>query len=274
MSEAEGLESGTRSGKVLQRVLAMKQRLRAGKTIIGAWLGLTDPAVAEILGHMGLDFIIADTEHAAWNIESLQHTVMALNGSNTVPLVRVPWNDHVYIKRALDLGIEGIMAPMVNTVEECRALVAACKYPPAGRRGSGPKRASNYYRDAQEYFAVANEAIFVMPQIESVDTVIDINHYVSVPGIDAIAIGPNDMSGSAGVFGNRKHPKVQGAIDKIAATAKSAGIPVFLGINTPASEQRELVSKGFRILTVASDVELLVGGARDALAATRDALTS
>jgi 2-keto-3-deoxy-L-rhamnonate aldolase RhmA len=273
MAEAEGLEAGKHSGTVLQRVLAMKQRLRAGKTIIGAWLGLTDPAAAEILGRMGFDFVIADTEHGAWNIESLQRTVMALNGSDTVPIARVPWNDHVYIKQALDLGIEGIMAPMVNSVEECRALVAACKYPPAGRRGSGPKRASNYYRDAQEYFAVANDAIFVMPQIESVDTVGDINSYVAVPGIDAIAIGPNDMSGTAGVFGNRKHPKVQGAIDKIAAAAKAAGIPVFLGINTPPSEQRELVGKGFRILTVANDFELLVVGARDALAATKAVLT-
>ena len=98
-------------------------------------------------------------------------------------------------------GVEGVMAPMVSTVEECEALIAACLYPPRGRRGSGPRRASNYYRDAAEYMALANDTIFIMPQVENIATIDVIDEFLAVPGIDAVAIGPNDMSGTAGVFG-------------------------------------------------------------------------
>ena len=102
---------------------------------------------------------------------------------------------------------------MVSTVEECKALVAACLYPPRGRRGSGPRRASNYYRDAAEYMALANDAIFVMPQVENIATIDVIDEFLAVPGLDAVAIGPNDMSGTAGVFGDRHHPKIANAIE-------------------------------------------------------------
>lgn len=276
MSEAEGLEGGAvaaQHGGVLGRVLALKKKLKSGGVAIGAWLTLNDPAAAEILGRSGFDFLIVDTEHGgAWDRQHIQTMLMALNGSDTVPIVRVPWNDQVRIKLMLDQGVEGILAPMVATVEECRSLVAACKYPPDGRRGIGPRRASNYYRDIGDYLARANEAIFVMPQIENIATLDVLDDFLAVPGIDAVAIGPNDMSGTAGVFPNRHHPTIVAAVDTICARGKAHGIPVFLGINTPASEQTGWVAKGVRILTVTGDVDLLAGGARDALKATRDVL--
>ena len=143
MSEAEGLDLSGDS-HVLRRALAFKDRLRKGGVAIGAWLSLNDPAAAEIMGTVGFDYLIIDTEHGAWDLQPLQTSIMALNGTDTVPIVRVPWNDHVRIKQLLDLGVEGILAPMVRTVEECRAFVDACRYPPVGRRGFGPRRASNY----------------------------------------------------------------------------------------------------------------------------------
>jgi len=164
VSEEAGLD-GTGDSHVLRRTLAFKDKLRKGGVAIGAWLSLNDPAAAEIMGSVGFDYLIIDTEHGAWDLQPLQTSIMALNGTSTVPIVRVPWNDHVRIKQLLDLGVEGILAPMVRTVEECRALVDACRYPPAGRRGFGPRRASNYYRDIKAYETRANEAIFVMPQI-------------------------------------------------------------------------------------------------------------
>ena len=278
MSEAEGLEDKSKAtrhaGRILGRVLAFKERLRAGETVIGAWLTFTDPVAAEILGRNGFDFLIVDTEHGgAWDLQQVQAMLMALNGSDTVPIVRVPWNDQVRIKQMLDLGVEGILAPMVSTLEECRALVAACRYPPDGRRGVGPRRASNYYRQTQDYMAVANQAIFIMPQIENIAVVDNfLDEYLSVPGIDAVAIGPNDMSGTAGVFPNRKHPRIVAAVDKICRAGAAKGIPVCLGVNTPAEEQREWVEKGVRLLTVTGDLDLVVSGSRDALKATRDAL--
>jgi len=189
-----------------------------------------------------------------------------------VPIVRVPWNDHVRIKQLLDLGVEGILAPMVRTVEECRALVDACRYPPVGRRGFGPRRASNYYRDIKAYEARANEAIFVMPQIEDIATIDILDEFLDVPGIDAVAIGPNDMSGTAGLFRDAQHPRIRAAIETIAAKASARGIPVCLGVNTPPGEQRDWVKKGVRLLLVTSDLELLAGGAKARLDANLEAL--
>jgi len=172
----------------------------------------------------------------------------------------------------LDLGVEGIMAPMVSTVEECRALVSACLYPPRGRRGSGPRRASNYYRDAVEYMALANDAIFIMPQVENIATVDVIDEFLAVPGVDAVAIGPNDMSGTAGVFGDRHHPKITGAIEAICRAAKKRGLPVFDGLVTPVDEVADHIKRGMRIITIAGDMDLLVAATRDLLKTTRKAV--
>lgn len=272
MAEAAELDTGAGGSGALRRVRAMKAKLRSGGVVVGAWLSLMDPSAAEMFGSVGFDFIIFDTEHSPWDLGTLQASMMALNGTDTVPIVRVPWNDHVRIKQVLDLGAEGILAPMVRTVEECRALVDACHYPPKGRRGFGPRRASNYYQDLTAYVAASMDGIFVMPQIEDIATVDVLDDFVTVPGIDAIAIGPNDLSGTAKLLRQLDHPTVRGALDAIIAKGAAHGVPVFLGVNTPAAGQRDLVARGIRILTVTSDLELMAGGARQALRATQDAL--
>ena len=275
MAEGEGLGDG-KSGQVLARTMAFKKRVRHGDTVIGAWLSITDPSVVEVFGRAGFDFLIIDMEHGGefGDLHPLKLALIALNGSPTVPMVRVPWNDQVRIKQVLDLGVEGVMAPMVSTVEECKALVSACLYPPRGRRGSGPRRASNYYRDAVEYMALANDAIFIMPQVENIATIDVIDEFLAVPGVDAVAIGPNDMSGTAGVFGDRQHPKITGAIEAICRAAQKRGLPVFDGLVTPVDEIKDHVKRGMRIITIAGDMDLIVAGTRDLLKATRTALGS
>ena len=270
MAEGEGLGDG-KSGQVLARAIAFKKRVKAGETVIGAWMSITDPSVAEVFGRAGFDFLIIDMEHGGefGDLHPLKLALIALNGSPTVPMVRVPWNDHVRIKQVLDLGVEGVMAPMVSTVEECQALVAACLYPPRGRRGSGPRRASNYYRDAAEYMALANDAIFIMPQVENIATIDVLDEFLAVPGIDAVAIGPNDMSGTANVFGDRRHPKITGAIDAICRVAGKRSLPVFDGLVTPIEEIEDHIKRGMRIITIAGDMDLLVAATRDLLKATR-----
>lgn len=272
MSEIEGSQSSDGGWGLLRRPGALKAKLKSGKAVIGGWLSLNDPVAAEILARVGFDFLIIDTEHGAWDLVNLQTTLMGFNGTDTTPIVRVAWNDHVRIKQALDMGVEGILAPMVRTVEECRQLVRSCRYPPQGVRGFGPRRASNYYRNLDAYVAIANEAIFVMPQIEDVTTLGALDEYLAVPGIDAVAIGPNDLSGTTGFFRQHDHPANAGAIDKIIAGAKAAGIPVCLGVNSRPAEQRDLIARGVRVLLAASDVELLAGGALRALAANREAI--
>ena len=273
MSEIEGLQGDDGKWGSLARAMAFKRRLKAGETTIGGWLSLTDPVVAELMARAGFDFLLIDTEHGAWDLIALQNALMGFNGSETVPIVRVPWNDHVRIKQILDMGAEGIMAPMVRTVEECHALVRACRYPPSGARGFGPRRASNYYRNLDAYVSAANEAIFVMPQIEDVATVEVIDEFLAVPGIDAVALGPNDMSGTTGFFRQHSHPKNKGPIDKVIAHAKAADIPVCLGVTSRPSEQKELSSRGVRLLLATFDLELLAEGSRAALDNTRRSIS-
>ena len=271
MSEAEGRPGVANKWAPLARVAAFKKRLKAGETMVGGWFSLTDPAAAELMARIGFDYLLIDTEHGAWDLIALQTSLMAFNGSDTVPIVRVAWNDHVRIKQLLDLGVEGIMAPMVRTVEECHALVRACRYPPLGARGFGPRRASNYYRDLDAYVAIANDAIFVMPQVEDIATVGVIDEYLAVPGIDAVALGPNDLSGTTGFFRQHSHPSNISAVNKVIARAEAAGLPVCLGVTSAPGEQKALSRRGVRLLLVMSDLELLARGARVALESSRSA---
>ena len=272
MSEAEGLQVSGGGWGSLSRARALKAKLKRGEAALGAWLSLTDPCAAEVMARVGLDFLLIDTEHGAWDLVTLQTTLMGFNGTDTVPIVRVPWNDHVRIKQALDMGVEGIMAPMVRTVAECRELVRACHYPPQGGRGFGPRRASNYYRNIDDYLAAANEAIFVMPQIEDIATLDHLDEFLAVPGVDAVAIGPNDLSGTTGFFRKHQHPTNKGAVDKIIERAAAINLPVCLGVNSKPNEQQALIARGVRVLLVTSDMELLAGGARHILEANRAAI--
>lgn len=272
MAELEDLGEANGSWGSLARALALKKRLKAGETVIGGWLSLTDPAAVELMARVGFDFLLIDTEHGAWDLIALQTALMGFNGADTVPMVRVAWNDHVRIKQLLDMGFEGVMAPMVRTVEECRALVRACRYPPEGARGFGPRRASNYYRDVESYVSAANEAIFVMPQIEDAATAGVIDEYLAVDGIDAVALGPNDLSGTTGFFRQHSHPANTGAIDKIIDRAKAAGIPVCLGVTSKPRDQKELSLRGVRLMLATFDLELLASGARVALESSRSAI--
>jgi len=272
VSEAEGLGGATSGAGVLRRALAFKRKVRSGEVVTGAWVSIPDPAVTEIMGRIGFDFLLYDTEHSPWNLESMQMALMALNGTDTVPMVRVPWNDHVRIKQLLDMGVEAILAPMVRTVAECKALVSACRYPPVGARGFGPRRASNYYRDIDAYVATANDAIFVMPQIEDIATVAVLDEFYSVPGIDAICIGPNDLSGTAGLLRQKDHPIIKDALETIMTKAAAKRMPICLGVNTPPGNMKREVTRGVRLMLVTSDLELLAGGAKAAYLAAQKAL--
>ena len=274
MAESAGLQAYAEPKTMLARARALKQRIRAGEVVFGAWLSLTDPVAAEIMGRVGFDFLMLDAEHSVWDLGAMQTAIMALGDAPTVPMVRVAWNDHVRIKQALDLGAEGIVAPMVRTTEECGALVSACLYPPVGTRGYGPRRASHYYRDADAYVAAANDSIIVMPQLEDVASLNAIDDYLSVPGIDALWLGPNDLSGSAGLLRQLDHPTVRSALDKAIEAAAARGISVCMGVNTRADEQAALVRSGVRMLLVTSDTELLVAGGMASLRASREALAA
>jgi len=240
-----------------ERSLALKRRLRAGETTFGAFVSFQDPASAEIMAGTGYDWVFIDMEHSPFDMKSLQHVLMAFNGRSTVPIVRVPWNDRIRIKRVLDLGAEGVLVPMVSSAEEARAAVAACKYPPMGIRGFGPWRASDYYRNTAEYIQAANDGIVVVVQIEHEEGVRRITEIVSVPGIDVICMGPMDLSGTMGILGQLDHPRVAGAIETVLRAAKERGFPVCVPMETSLETQLSWARKGANFVVTGEDHGLL-----------------
>src|SRR5206468_751155 len=161
---------------------------------------------------------------------TVQGHLMATKGSEAVGLVRVAWNDPVLIKPVLDIGAAGVIVPFVRTAEEARLAVAACRYPPQGIRGYGPRRPTNYGRlGGPEYCQMANDAVLVHVQIEHADAVRNLDEILAVPGIFAVIIGPNDLAASLGYTGQSRHPEVLKIIDVVIAKAAKARIPVGLG---------------------------------------------
>jgi 2-keto-3-deoxy-L-rhamnonate aldolase RhmA len=259
---------------VTTRGLDLKRRLRAGEVTIGAWISFSESAVAEIMAGTGFDWILIDTEHAPFSPEGLQTVLTAFNGRNSVPIVRVPWNNPAIIKQALDLGAGGVLVPMVNSADEARAAVAACRYPPEGIRGFGPRRASDYYRRVTEYVASANESVIIALQIEHIDAVESVSEIAAVPGIDVICLGPNDLSGSMGLLGQIEHPSVTDAIHRVLDEAARRRITTCLGMAFPPAVNRQWVARGARFMIATEDQTILRVGAAHALAENRAALTA
>jgi len=244
----------------------VKQRLATGGASYGSWLRLGSPAVAEVMARMGFDYLIIEGEHAAADMGTVQAILQAMNGTDTVPVLRVPWNDPVIVKTALHVGVRGIMFPMINSRQEAEAAVRACKYPPEGVRGLGPGRASLYGLRSAEHLRVANDDLLIFIILEHDQAIRHIDEIVSVPGIDAAFFGFSDYAASIGLTGQTNHPRVHEARQAVLAAARQAGIAA--GYAAGSVEQaRQLVGEGFQVVTVSSDAGFISEGARAALAA-------
>jgi 2-keto-3-deoxy-L-rhamnonate aldolase RhmA len=253
-----------------QREIVMntfRDRVRRRDTLIGALLTLGSSEVAEICTLVGFDWVWIDLEHTALSLEQAQQLIQVTSG-RIGSVVRVPWNDPVHIKRALDLGCDGVIVPQVRTAEEARQAVAAAKYPPAGIRSVGIARAQQYGMKLQEYVVSANEAVTVMVQIEHVDAVPHIDGILDVPGVDAIVIGPYDLSASMGRPGEIAHPDVSAMIDKLAVACNERQMPWGVFAPDAATAKARLVS-GASVIALATDTMHLWRGARAALTELR-----
>jgi len=251
----------------------VKQMIKAGKKTAGAWAQLCSPIATEILARGGFDWVLIDMEHAPGDLMTLvgQFQAIAAAGTETVPFVRVPWNDLVWIKRILDAGAYGLMIPYVNTKEEAVRALQACKYPPQGFRGiAGSPRAAGYGRDTGNYLKRANDEVFVMLQVETTQAIDNMEAIATVPGLDAFFIGPMDLSTSMGHFGNPAHPEVQAAIAKAEAKAKTLGIP--LGTISGGWDQAKgLYDRGYQLITLISDSVLLSKAGAETMAKFHEA---
>ena len=256
-----------------ERSSRLKSRLRLGENTYGGWLTVANPMIAEIMAGAGFDWVLIDTEHGGFSNEGLQTCLIAFNGSPTVPMVRVAWNDAVLIKQALDMGADGILIPMVSSTAEARAAVSACKYPPDGTRGFGPRRASDYGRNTDAYVAQANESVIVIVQIEHVNGVADIDGILGTPGIDVACLGPTDLSGSAGVLRQFQHPTVVDGMTKVIQAARARQMPASIGITFADAEMRKWHDVGANFIFCCDDVSLLAVQAARSLANMRQLMS-
>lgn len=243
----------------------LKRDLAAGKVCLGATITINSPAVAEIMSHIGLDWLWFETEHSSLTLDNVLTMLQATNGADVSTVIRVPWNDKTMIKRALDLGPDGIIVPLVNTREEAEAAVRAMKYPPLGERGAGLARAQCYGLHMGEYMETANNEVTTILMIEHIQAVENVDEILKVKGVDSVMVGALDLSGSMGMLGQTGDPKVEGAIQKVLASCKKAKVPC--GIITVAPEQaNERIKQGFTNIIMGIDVLFLHSAARGALA--------
>jgi 2-keto-3-deoxy-L-rhamnonate aldolase RhmA len=233
----------------------IKERLRKKGILFGTIITLPSSDVAEILSLAGFDWLFLDMEHGALSIEAVQNLIRAV-GADTPCLVRVPANEEVWIKRCLDAGPAGVIIPHVNSEEDARRAVAFSKYPPLGRRSIGVSRASGFGLNLETYLSNANKISTVVIQIEHIDAVHKIEDIVKVEGIDALFVGPYDLSASMGKTGQLEDPEVLEAILQVKRCAQKAGLP----LGTFGAVPEAAVSAfddGFRLIAVATDTLLL-----------------
>ncbi len=243
----------------------VKKKLARNELTLGTWITINNPDVAEIIALSGFDWMILDMEHAPVDISGISNMAQAVSSAPTLPIVRVPWNDPVYVKRALDLGVSGVMIPYVNDKREATVAVRSAKYPPVGMRGAGPRRASVYGLEWDEYLSKANDSVLVVVQVESVEAVNNVEDILSVEGIDVLFVGPLDLSFSAGLPSKIMHPKVQALIRKVAEAAESAGVKS--GIDSPTEQIAHYADMGMKFIATGGDTNFLLEGAKAAVAA-------
>jgi 2-keto-3-deoxy-L-rhamnonate aldolase RhmA len=245
-------------------MIPFKERLRQGKPLIGTLVSLGLPAVSEMLSRVGFDWLWIDMEHGPLSLELTQQLLQAKD-DQCAAFVRIPVNDEVWIKHILDLGADGIIVPQVRTAAEAQKAVAASKYPPAGTRSAGIARAHNYGMDFATYVQEANEKLVVILQIEHVDGVKNVDAILQVKGVDAIIIGPYDLSGSFGKLGQINDPVVQEAIETVHKACLKANMPI--GIFALLPEQgRVYLDKGYQLLALGVDAHYLWSAAKAGLA--------
>ncbi len=233
-------------------------KIRRGQTCLGTCITFTDPAVTEALTN-ALDFVWIDMEHNALTIESVQAHIMATAASETAALVRVGWNDAVLMKPVLDIGADGVVVPLAQNAEDVRRAVAACRYPPAGVRGFGPRRAAQYGRlGGPEFCDLANETVLTIVQIEHINAVKQIDEILDVPGLGAIVIGSNDLAGSMGYIGQPRHPEVLRAADQVIAAAQRHGVIWGAAIGDDREIVGEWARKGAQWICMGCDFTFLL----------------
>ncbi len=232
-----------------------RRRLLDRKLLKGIMLTIGDQAIVETLGQAGFDWLFVETEHAPNLADRLNRIVLS---AGEVPcLVRLSRNDEISVKRALDAGAAGVIAPRVSTVKVCEDIVSFAKFPPYGVRGIGMSRANQYGRKIDSYLGEANDGVSVVIQIEDKAGVDNLEKMLEVKGLDSVFVGPYDLSASIGRTGDLNHPEVEDLIEYVRKACLEVGKPI--GIFEPNIEgARKRIEQGFSLITISTDISCII----------------
>jgi 4-hydroxy-2-oxoheptanedioate aldolase len=248
----------------------VRARWATGETAFAAWLTLDSPAAATAVASAGFDAVVVDLQHGHSTLDTLPHLVAAIQHTQAMPFIRAAWNHPADLMRALDLGARGVICPMVGSRAEAEALVAACRYPPAGIRSYGPLHGA--FGRGHEQTTAANDAVLLFAMIETADGYANLEEIAATPGLDGLFVGPADLSLGLGLdtFADFADPALLKALDAIIAAATAHGLVP--GIHAPSPADAAAMSdRGFRFVSSAVDEDLLREAAEAALRATRPA---
>lgn len=240
----------------------------AGGCVINGWLAIPSSFSAEVMAHCGWDSLCIDIQHGLVDYQTATTMMQAISTTPVTPLVRVPWNDPAIIMKCLDAGAYGVICPLINTAEDARRLVGACRYPPLGYRSLGPIRAQIY--GGPDYSEKANDEIVVLAMIETVAGVENIDSILAVEGLDGIYIGPADLSLSFGFPGRMDptEPKIVAAMDKVLERCKATGRKC--GVHVGSTDYaKQMIAKGYDLVTILSDNRILMQAAQAAVKAVK-----
>src|SRR5579871_2626593 len=258
------------------RTNVVKTALHEGRVQVGTWLSLASPFAARYIAHAGFQWMTVDIEHSPANWETAALTFGAIADAGCVPLARVPANSHQNVKRALDAGAFGIVFPMCCSRQEAMDAVAACKYPPEGRRSvGGGLHTLNFQASAGEYYRRANDEILILVQAEHVSAVENADDIFSVPGLDGMFVGPNDLLASMGKTPAMEtdDPVFVEALRHLRETAVKHGIAPGLHVADAEAAQRR-IAEGWRFVAISSELGFMLQSARATVqAAIEDAGT-
>jgi 2-keto-3-deoxy-L-rhamnonate aldolase RhmA len=250
-------------------VQRMREKLRAGQIVLGAGITLSDPTVTEAIAP-SVDFVWIDLEHNPLTIEAMLGHLIAARAGGCASIVRIPANDVGWIKRVLDSGAEGIILPRAYSAKEVSAFVAACRYPPLGTRGFGPRRPMQYGRlEQQAYLRHANREVFVVAQVETKELVADLDEVLKIEGLDSLVLGPQDLSGSMGRLGETTHPDVVQAMRTVGLKARAAGKFLGSGLGADPEFAKLLIDCGVQWMQAGNDFEYMIGGCEQTFGAIR-----
>ena len=236
----------------------LRDRISASdRALIGLWASASSPVTAEIVAGSGCDWVLLDAEHSPNGLESVLAQLHAMSAYPVAPLVRVPYGDTVTIKQFLDLGVQNLLVPMVDSAAQAEEIVRAVRYPPRGVRGVGSALArSARWNRIDGYLAHADETISLTVQIESAAAVSDAERILAVDGVDAIFIGPSDLAASMGLLGQQNHPDVVDAVLRTIDRAVAASVPAGVNAFVPEDAER-YIAAGASFIAVGADVAIL-----------------